>query len=149
MVVSSINGDILIRANLIPDTDIADFGLGNSSSKFVAGYFEEGYFDYLQATTANLSMLHTNSIQFYDTTSQSSFFTSMSYDQDSQVFSTFVQGDGEYSQVDIDSTSIKLSGISQIKRGSYTYSFPQKSGTFALTSDIPDPSLTATVSTIT
>ena len=47
-VLSSTNTNILIRRNLIPDTSYADFALGNSFSKFVAGYFEEGHFDSLK-----------------------------------------------------------------------------------------------------
>ena len=52
---SSTNADILIRRNLIPDTSYADFALGNSSSKFVAGYFEEGHFDSLEIENIPLS----------------------------------------------------------------------------------------------
>ena len=54
-VLDSTSNPILIRADLIPDTSYADFGLGNSSSKFVAGYFEEGHFDYLKIKDIPLS----------------------------------------------------------------------------------------------
>ena len=74
----------------------------------------------------------------------------MSYDQDSQIFSIYVQGDGDESTVDIDATNniITLSHISQIKKqisssSTYTYSLPNKSGTIALTSDIKSYGQTA------
>ena len=103
----------------------------------------------ITASTANLSVINSRnmtlsgtlvvkSIYFYDTSPGSSFVTTMGYDQDSHRFSLFVQGEGEQSQIDIYPSNITLSnGISEVKRGSYTYSLPSASGTLALTDDIP------------
>lgn len=72
-ILSSTSNNIRIRANLIPDTDYADFALGDSSSKFVAGYFEEGHFDHLKIENIPLSnFLHYESGTVTATTTWSS-----------------------------------------------------------------------------